>query len=248
MIAIVCGGRDYVDQVRLAKILDAAVAKLGLDTIIEGEAPGADRLAARWALDRGDISVIACPADWDGWAARGNKGAAGPVRNKLMLDILCAGGTAIRRAVFAFPGGTGTANMIGLAKSPQALKAGVELHEIDVPVFVFGSNLDGRHGKGAALWAKQHRGAIEGQGEGLQGRSYAIPTKGRGNPLPTLSLETIDLMVKRFLSFADQHPELRFQVTPIGCGLAGYKPQDIAPMFIDVPDNCIMPEEFSPWL
>lgn len=130
MIAIVCGGRDYTNRDRLTVILDAAVTRLGLDTIIEGAAPGADSLARNWALARG-LSVIDVPADWDGWERRGNRNAAGMVRNKLMLDILCAGGNGVRRAVFAFPGGNGTDGMIGLARSPQAIAAGVELHEID---------------------------------------------------------------------------------------------------------------------
>lgn len=130
MIAIVCGGRDYADAPRLARILDAAVTRLGLHTIIEGAAPGADTLAREWALARGDISVIDCPADWNGWAARGNRNAAGPARNKFMLDILCAGGSGIRRGLFAFPGGNGTAQMVGLGRSPQGRRAGVELHEI----------------------------------------------------------------------------------------------------------------------
>ena len=111
------------------------------------------------------------------------------------------------------------------------------------PVFVFGSNLAGRHGKGAALWAKQHRGAIYGQGEGFQGNSYAIPTKDYW--IRTLPLKEIGYGVERFLHFAETHPELQFQLTPIGCGLAGYRPDQIAPMFKDAPANVIMPDEFD---
>lgn len=111
------------------------------------------------------------------------------------------------------------------------------------PVFVFGSNLAGRHGKGAALWAREHRGAIYGQGEGLQGNSYGIPTKdGR---LKTLSLDAIARHVAVFVDFARDHPELSFQLTPIGCGLAGYTPPQIAPMFEHAPENVIFPEEFK---
>lgn len=110
-------------------------------------------------------------------------------------------------------------------------------------VFVFGSNLAGRHGKGAALWAKQHRGAIYGQGEGYQGHSYAIPTK--DERINTLPLFRIRNYAHRFKRFAREHPELTFQLTPIGCGLAGYTPEQIAPMFDDVPSNVILPEEFS---
>jgi hypothetical protein len=111
-------------------------------------------------------------------------------------------------------------------------------------VFVFGSNLRGAHGKGAALWAKQHRGAIYGQGEGFQGNSYAIPTK--DERIQTLPLFRIRNYVDRFKRFAREHPELTFQLTPIGCGLAGYSPEHIAPMFEDAPANVILPAEFAP--
>ena len=111
------------------------------------------------------------------------------------------------------------------------------------PVFVFGSNLAGRHGKGAAKWALENRGAIYGQGEGLQGSSYAIPTKD-GN-LRTLYPEIVAIHVGNFLYFARAHPEMRFQLTPIGCGLAGYKPAQIAPMFRDAPSNVELPREFK---
>jgi hypothetical protein len=111
------------------------------------------------------------------------------------------------------------------------------------PVFVFGSNEAGRHGKGAALWARQHRGAIYGRGEGMQGNSYAIPTKDAN--LKTLPIDTIANYVVGFLEYALSHPELTFQVTPIGCGLAGYKPKDIAWMFdAPCPRNVILPPEF----
>lgn len=109
-------------------------------------------------------------------------------------------------------------------------------------IFVFGSNLAGRHGKGAALWASRHRGARYGQGEGLQGQSYAIPTK--DGSLRTLSLEEIGLAVGRFIAFATERPELTFELTPIGCGLAGYVPAQIAPMFRDAPANVQLPEAF----
>ena len=113
-------------------------------------------------------------------------------------------------------------------------------------VMVFGSNLAGRHGKGAALHARQHFGAIYGQGEGLQGHSYAIPTK--DERLRTLPLPAIQEGVARFKAFAASRPDLSFQVTPIGCGLAGYKPKDIAPMFAGAPANCLLPPEFMLFL
>jgi hypothetical protein len=109
-------------------------------------------------------------------------------------------------------------------------------------IFVFGSNLAGRHGKGAALHARRHHGAVYGQGVGLWGTSYAIPTK--DTRLRTLPLDEIRRHVQNFMAFAASHTHLRFQVTPIGCGLAGYAPSQIAPMFDGFPDNCELPPEF----
>lgn len=111
------------------------------------------------------------------------------------------------------------------------------------PIFVFGSNLAGRHGKGAALWALRHRGAIYGVGEGPQGNSYAIPTKDAR--LQSLHLDEISNSVRRFLEYARQNPQKQFQLTPIGCGLAGYRHEEIAPMFKGAPDNVMIPSEFS---
>jgi hypothetical protein len=108
------------------------------------------------------------------------------------------------------------------------------------PVFVFGSNHAGRHGKGAALFARQHRGAIYGQGKGMQGNSYAIPTKDES--LRSLSLEQIAYHVRDFLADAHSRPDLQFEVTRIGCGLAGYTDAQIAPMFASAPPNCILPD------
>lgn len=109
-------------------------------------------------------------------------------------------------------------------------------------VFVFGSNLAGRHGMGAALAARQKFGAVYGQGIGRQGQSYGIPTK--GHFLRTLPLDVIEKHVNDFLAHARDNPEVTFHVTPIGCGLAGYCPEDIAPMFRGAPKNCELPLEF----
>ncbi|HLS54189.1 MAG TPA: hypothetical protein VK031_09460 [Tissierellaceae bacterium] len=104
-------------------------------------------------------------------------------------------------------------------------------------VFVFGSNLAGRHGKGAALFARKHYGAIYGQGVGMQGHSYAIPTKDYN--LRTLPLATIEGYVEEFKSFTREHPDKLFIITPIGTGLAGYSKKDIWPMFKGVGSNCV---------
>lgn len=109
-------------------------------------------------------------------------------------------------------------------------------------VFVFGSNKAGRHGKGAALHARKHCGAIYGQGVGRQGDSYGIPTK--DERLRTLPLDVIRAYVRDFLVYARDHPEDEFIITPIGTGLAGYHHSDIAPMFRGATDNCLMPVEW----
>ncbi len=105
-------------------------------------------------------------------------------------------------------------------------------------IFVFGSNLAGRHGAGAALYARRYYGAIYGQGKGRQGNSYGIPTKDQ--KLSTLPLDVIRQEVNVFIKYAQDHPHEKFFVTRIGCGLAGYKNEDIAPMFLDAPDNCVL--------
>lgn len=106
-------------------------------------------------------------------------------------------------------------------------------------IFVFGSNLAGMHGGGAAHVAMERFGAIWGQGVGLQGQSYAIPTMQGG-------VETIKPYVDEFISFAKSHPEYTFYVTRIGCGIAGFTVDQIAPLFsqaLDIP-NIILPEDF----
>ena len=92
-------------------------------------------------------------------------------------------------------------------------------------IFVFGSNLDGWHAGGAARVAVEQFGAVMGQGVGLQGQSYAIPTMQGG-------VETIRPYVDEFIRFADCHPEYTFLVTRIGCGIAGFRDEEIAPLFV----------------
>lgn len=109
-------------------------------------------------------------------------------------------------------------------------------------MFVFGSNLAGRHGKGAALWAVRHAGAVYGQGEGRQGDAYAIPTKdARLRPLP---LDAIARHAATFLAYARANPATRFQLTPVGCGLAGYTRAQIEPLFNGATPNVIWPPEW----
>ncbi len=113
-------------------------------------------------------------------------------------------------------------------------------------IFVFGSNLAGRHGAGAAKWALENRGAIYGQGVGMQGDSYGIPTKDAN--IETLPLPSIKIFVDHFIEYAKNHPHLTFQLTPIGCGLAGYTPDQIGPMFKGVSLNVMIPDEFLPYV
>ena len=109
-------------------------------------------------------------------------------------------------------------------------------------VFTFGSNLAGRHGAGSALHALKYHGAVMGEGVGRHGNSYAIPTKDA--KLNVLSLAVIAPFVAEFLNYAREHSECRFDVVAIGCGLAGYYPHQIAPMFRDAPENVKLPVEF----
>ena len=106
-------------------------------------------------------------------------------------------------------------------------------------IFVFGSNLQGYHGGGAARVAMNRFGAKFGVGVGLQDQSYAIPTMQGG-------VDTIKPYVDEFIEFARQHPELTFYVTRIGCGIAGFSDKQIAPLFRDAleTDNIILPREF----
>lgn len=107
-------------------------------------------------------------------------------------------------------------------------------------IFVFGSNLAGRHGKGAALAARVEHGARYGVGVGPTGNAYAIPTRGRR--LEVLPLSAITGHVADFLRYAGERPDLSFQVTKIGCGLAGYSEAQIAPLFAGAPANCELPD------
>lgn len=123
-------------------------------------------------------------------------------------------------------------------------------------IFVFGSNTAGIHGAGAARAALLQHGAVFGEGEGHFGNSYAIPTKegikrkdGQGGEIrDTLPLVTIRQYVENFIRYARQHPELKFQITQLGCGLAGLRPEWVAPMFEKAPENCYYDTQWQPYL
>lgn len=108
----------------------------------------------------------------------------------------------------------------------------LEPHE----VFVFGSNAEGHHGAGAARVAHDSFGAVWGEGRGHHGQTYAIDTMS--------GLERIADEARTFLEYAREHPELTFLLTPVGCGIAGYTPAQIAPLFRGAPDNVAMPQSF----
>ena len=107
-------------------------------------------------------------------------------------------------------------------------------------VFVFGSNAGGRHGGGAARVAYERFGAVWGEGHGHHGQSYAIDTMS--------GLDVLEREARAFVAFATEHPELRFLLTPVGCGIAGYAPQQVAGLFSGVPGNVAVPASFVPYL
>lgn len=119
-------------------------------------------------------------------------------------------------------------------KSPDIIN---DLNENEI--FVFGSNLEGSHGGGAAAIAARKFGAIWGQGVGLQGQSYGIPTMHGG-------VSAIKPYVDEFIEFAKNNPQLNFLVTRIGCGIAGFREEEIAPLFENVTslENVYLPDTF----
>lgn len=126
-------------------------------------------------------------------------------------------------------------NGVSCEDSMSALRKQCEEYLDAQCVFVFGSNEAGIHGAGAAKAALK-KGAVLRKAEGHWGNTYAIPTKSPG--LRTLNLAEIEEYVASFIDYAIKHPELQFQITQIGCGLAGLKPEQIAPMFRLAPQNC----------
>lgn len=124
----------------------------------------------------------------------------------------------------------------------------------DGAVFVFGSNTSGRHGKGAAEVARLRFGAVRGVGAGRTGHSFAIPTKTEASrprfhgELETIPLEAIERHIRDFVAHAKASPGTAFFVTRIGCALAGYVDADIAPLFIDAPENCSFASDWKRFL
>ena len=140
----------------------------------------------------------------------------------------------------------------GTNASPDEFKEYQALKEKDggTPIFVFGSNEKGIHGGGAARAARDFHGAKMYQGFGRQGGSFAIPTCAipTGQPGFEIPLDKVAQYVALFMEYAREHPELEFQVTQIGCGLAGWKAEQIAPLFAWAPENCLFDEAWKPLL
>jgi len=116
--------------------------------------------------------------------------------------------------------------------------------------FVFASNELGIHGSGSAKAAREQHGAVMHQGFGPQGDSFGIPTCSKPTNLPDheISVDKLFYYIKAFIMWAEMYPEEEFQVTQIGCGLAGWKKEQVAPMFGTAPANCLFDTEWKPFL
>ena len=115
-----------------------------------------------------------------------------------------------------------------------------------IPIFVFGSNLAGRHGAGSAKHAMLHHGARYGVGIGFYGSSYAIPTKDAS--LRTLPLSDIKQHIDTFVEFARKNYNMNFEIVKVGCGLAGYTDAQVAPLFRGLPNNCKVHQDWLQYL
>lgn len=113
-------------------------------------------------------------------------------------------------------------------------------------VFVFGSNMAGQHAGGAARTALEHFGAMQGVGRGWSGQSYAIPTM--NEHLQQMPLSQIQHYIDDFKIYTKNHAKMTYFITSIGCGVAGYKTEEIAPMFKGISHNVIFPHSFRPFV
>jgi hypothetical protein len=142
---------------------------------------------------------------------------------------------------------TATNQLVRLRRYNEFYVESCQYDPSDDIVFVFGSNLSGIHGAGAAKTAKEKHGAVYGKAEGLAGQSYAIPTRRICNGVfITLELSEITPYVRRFVLFTENSDQTFF-ITPIGCGLAGYQSHHIAPMFKGA-QRCYFPESWIPYV
>lgn len=126
---------------------------------------------------------------------------------------------------------------------PSKRTMDMSVNSVTMPIFVFGSNLAGRHGKGSAKHAYNKCGAQWGVGFGRTGNAYAIPTKDKN--IRTMPIVDIVPYIDEFIKYANDNPDLTFELVRIGCGLAGYTDQQIAPLFAASPDNVLFPKEWK---
>lgn len=158
------------------------------------------------------------------------------------LEFYNSNSTLTRSEVFPYE----DYQLFKISYTPEMI---VSLEKDDI--FVFGSNVEGRHGAGSAKAAVRFFGAILGQPTGLQGRSYAIATIDLRKGQRSVSLDYIQNQILTLIEYANEHPEKRFFVTKIGTNLAGYTVAEIAELFfdiqenIDIPANVILPIEFD---
>lgn len=177
--------------------------------------------------------------------ARWRTSANGPVANRDLWEELQF--AVANHALVEWRWVKGHSGNEGNERADQLATMGVPERQ---EIFVFGSNLAGRHGAGAAKAAAEEHGAQPGVGHGLTGRAYAIPTKDGvrvrdlSDPRAVLPLDRIRGYVTEFLDFARTHKHMSFNVTRVGCGRAGYSDEEIAPMFAGAPVNCILPPEW----
>lgn len=123
-------------------------------------------------------------------------------------------------------------------QAPQQI---TELKENEI--FVFGSNLAGKHSAGAAFQAKKHFGAEIGVGEGLRGQSYAFPTLGRD--FEKLSVGHLETSRRILYNTCEANPTMRFLLTKVGCGIAGYEEAEMKALFVEAPANLILPDDWK---
>lgn len=244
MDVIIAGSRNLTFSVnQLDDLINES--NFNVTSVISGMARGADLSGYNWAKAKG-ILVKEFPADWGGEGR-----IAGLSRNLRMLEhVKENNGGLIMLFDGISPGSSHclkNAQAMSLPRFVKVFGNGREDRclscEDSELVFVFGSNEKGAHGKSSAKHASIFHGAVNRQGFGIQGSSFAVPTK--SGDLKILSLNEIEFYIKRFISFANMFPQKKFYITRIGCGLSLYKDEQIAPFFADIPNNCILNETWQ---
>lgn len=241
---VVAGSRNIQNYDWLSEVyFDSGLEAI---EIVSGMANGVDKLGIQLAEDL-RLPVAEFPADWDKLGKR-----AGFIRNEEMGHYGTAG---LLLWDGQSPGTLNMRNCLQNLRKPFVLatenQSEIVVNEVpENEIYVFGSNDLGVHGAGAAKIARLYHGAIMGQAEGLQGKSYAIPTrkivspKGEKTKLKSLTLEEIKPYADRFIQFTKDHPELSFYIAGVGTGLAGNNPEEIIKL-LEGAVNCRYPEEWQ---